>query len=119
MESNKRVLEKDGAPRKDDLIVVTGGGRVVENLALYFKSKGFTNIRAVDKKTPLRVVPTCARHPKPLPRREHQGELPGRTGQQGEVVGDVKGYQLKLRFPASHPIALKRNENRKRSDFVR
>ena len=37
--------------KKDDLIVITGaGGFIAGNLALYFKNKGFTNIRAVDKK---------------------------------------------------------------------
>ena len=34
-----------------DLIVITGaGGFIAGNLVLYFKKKGFTNIRAVDKK---------------------------------------------------------------------
>ena len=50
MESNRRVVEKQ-PPGKDDLIVITGaGGFIAGNLALYFKNKGFTNIRAVDKK---------------------------------------------------------------------
>jgi len=36
---------------KDDLIVVTGaGGFIAGSLVRYFKDKGFTNIRAVDKK---------------------------------------------------------------------
>ena len=36
---------------KDDLIVITGaGGFIAGNLALYFKEKGFTRIRTVDKK---------------------------------------------------------------------
>jgi nucleoside-diphosphate-sugar epimerase len=38
-------------PKKDDLIVITGGGGFIAgNLALYFKNKGFTNLRTVDKK---------------------------------------------------------------------
>lgn len=37
--------------KKDDLIVITGaGGFIAGNLAQYFKKKGFTRIRAVDKK---------------------------------------------------------------------
>jgi len=44
-------VEKDPRINKDDLIVITGaGGFIAGNLALYFKKKGFTNIRAVDKK---------------------------------------------------------------------
>src|ERR1700744_1497844 len=51
MEQKKRVVEKDAPLKKDDLIVITGaGGFIGGNLALYFKKKGFTNIRAVDKK---------------------------------------------------------------------
>jgi nucleoside-diphosphate-sugar epimerase len=47
----KRIVEKDVPLKKDDLIVITGaGGFIAGNLALYFKKKGFTNIRAVDKK---------------------------------------------------------------------
>ena len=47
----QRLVEKDPPLRKDDLIVITGaGGFIAGNLALYFKRKGFTNIRAVDKK---------------------------------------------------------------------
>src|SRR5450432_1111746 len=47
----KRLVEKGPALKKDDLIVITGaGGFIGGNLALYFKKKGFTNIRAVDKK---------------------------------------------------------------------
>jgi GDP-D-mannose 3',5'-epimerase len=47
----KRLVEKDAPLKKDDLIVITGGGGFIGgNLALYFKNKGFTNIRAVDKK---------------------------------------------------------------------
>ncbi len=46
-----RVVEKDAPLRKDDLIVITGaGGFIAGNLALYFKNKGFTRIRGVDKK---------------------------------------------------------------------
>ena len=48
---HKRVVENDPPLQKDDLIVITGaGGFIAGNLALYFKKKGFTNIRAVDKK---------------------------------------------------------------------
>src|SRR5687767_11619810 len=37
--------------KRDDLIVITGGGGFIAgNLALYFSNKGFTRIRAVDKK---------------------------------------------------------------------
>jgi nucleoside-diphosphate-sugar epimerase len=47
----KRLVEKDPALKKEDLIVITGaGGFIGGNLALYFTKKGFTNIRAVDKK---------------------------------------------------------------------
>ncbi|MGN6643617.1 MAG: NAD-dependent epimerase/dehydratase family protein, partial [Verrucomicrobiota bacterium] len=47
----KRAVEKDPQIKKDDLIVITGaGGFIAGNLALYFTKKGFTNIRAVDKK---------------------------------------------------------------------
>ena len=47
----KRLVEKDPPLKKDDLIVITGaGGFIAGNLALYFKKKGFTRIRAVDKK---------------------------------------------------------------------
>ena len=51
MKEIKRIVEKDPPLKKDDLIVITGaGGFIAGNLALYFKKKGFTNIRAVDKK---------------------------------------------------------------------
>jgi nucleoside-diphosphate-sugar epimerase len=51
MEQTKRVVEKDAPLKKDDLIVITGGGGFIGgNLAKYFTKKGFTNIRAVDKK---------------------------------------------------------------------
>ena len=51
MKETKRVVEKDAPPKKDDLIVLTGaGGFIAGNLAQYFRKKGFTNIRAVDKK---------------------------------------------------------------------
>ena len=51
MQNTKRVAEKDAPLKKDDLIVITGaGGFIAGNLALYFHKKGFTNIRAVDKK---------------------------------------------------------------------
>jgi nucleoside-diphosphate-sugar epimerase len=51
MEHKKRIVEKDAPLKKDGLIVITGaGGFIAGNLALYFKKKGLTNIRAVDKK---------------------------------------------------------------------
>src|SRR5712672_95730 len=51
MIEKKRIVEKDAPLKKDDLIVITGAvGFIAGNLALYFKKKGFTNIRAVDKK---------------------------------------------------------------------
>ena len=51
MEQTKRLVEKGPATKKDDLIVITGaGGFIGGNLALHFTKKGFTNIRAVDKK---------------------------------------------------------------------
>jgi len=47
----KRLVEKDATLKKSDLLVITGGGGFIGgNLALYFKKKGFTNIRCVDKK---------------------------------------------------------------------
>jgi nucleoside-diphosphate-sugar epimerase len=46
-----RPIERDPELRRDDLIVITGaGGFIGGNLALHFKNKGFTRIRAVDKK---------------------------------------------------------------------
>jgi GDP-D-mannose 3',5'-epimerase len=51
MQHTKRIVEKDAPMKKDDLIVITGaGGFIGGNLARYFNKKGFTNIRAVDKK---------------------------------------------------------------------
>jgi nucleoside-diphosphate-sugar epimerase len=51
MQEKKRNVEKDAPLKKSDLIVITGaGGFIAGNLVLYFKKKGFTNIRAVDKK---------------------------------------------------------------------
>ena len=47
----KRLVEKGPALKRDDLIVITGaGGFIGGNLAQYFRKKGFTRIRAVDKK---------------------------------------------------------------------
>jgi nucleoside-diphosphate-sugar epimerase len=47
----KRLIEKDPALRKDDLIVIGGaGGFIAGALARYFKKRGFTRIRAIDKK---------------------------------------------------------------------
>jgi GDP-D-mannose 3', 5'-epimerase len=51
MEQQTRVVERDAPMKRDDLIVITGaGGFIAGNLALYFRKKGFTNIRAADKK---------------------------------------------------------------------
>ena len=51
MQEQKRIVEKDAPLKKDDLIVITGaGGFIGGNLALYFRQKGFTCIRAADKK---------------------------------------------------------------------
>jgi nucleoside-diphosphate-sugar epimerase len=46
-----RLVEKDPPLKKDELIVITGaGGFIAGNLAKYFQKRGFTRIRAVDKK---------------------------------------------------------------------
>ena len=51
---NKRVVEKDPKLRKDDLIVIGGGGGFIGGaLARTLHDRGFQRIRAVDKK-PLR-----------------------------------------------------------------
>ena len=51
MKTTKRLVETDLPLKKNDLIVITGaGGFIAGNLALYFRKKGFTRIRAVDKK---------------------------------------------------------------------
>src|ERR1035441_6097735 len=49
---DKQSQVEEGTKRKkNDLIVITGaGGFIAGNLVLYFKQKGFTRIRAVDKK---------------------------------------------------------------------
>jgi GDP-D-mannose 3',5'-epimerase len=48
---HKRLNGKESELGKDDLIVITGaGGFIGGNLAKYFHEKGFTRIRAVDKK---------------------------------------------------------------------
>jgi GDP-D-mannose 3', 5'-epimerase len=48
---NTRLVEKDSKLNRDDLLVITGGGGFIGgNLTKYFKAKGFTRIRAVDKK---------------------------------------------------------------------
>jgi nucleoside-diphosphate-sugar epimerase len=45
------LIEKDPRLKKDDLIVIGGaGGFIAGALARYFSDKGFTRIRAVDKK---------------------------------------------------------------------
>jgi nucleoside-diphosphate-sugar epimerase len=54
MPQHERVIERDAPLKKGDLIVITGaGGFIAGNLARYFRKRGFTRIRAVDKK-PLR-----------------------------------------------------------------
>src|SRR5882724_172274 len=46
-----RKVEQDPKMKKDDLIVITGGGGFIGgNLVRYFVDKGFTRLRAVDKK---------------------------------------------------------------------
>ena len=51
MKETKRLVEAEQPLKKDDLLVITGaGGFIAGNLALYFANRGFTNIRAVDKK---------------------------------------------------------------------
>src|ERR1035441_287751 len=48
---NNRLIKENSPIKKTDSIVITGaGGFIGGNLARYFKRKGFTNIRAVDKK---------------------------------------------------------------------
>src|SRR5712691_3561503 len=49
--THKSLVDRDPFLQKDDLIVITGaGGFIGGNLARYFRGKGFTRIRAVDKK---------------------------------------------------------------------
>jgi GDP-D-mannose 3', 5'-epimerase len=51
MNTTARLVEPDPPLSASDLIVITGaGGFIGGNLALYFRNKGFTRIRAVDKK---------------------------------------------------------------------
>ena len=46
-----RINRKEPELKKDDLIAITGGGGFIGgNLAKYFHERGFTRIRAVDKK---------------------------------------------------------------------
>jgi GDP-D-mannose 3',5'-epimerase len=47
----KRLVEKDSKLKKDDLIAIAGaGGFIGGALVRYFHNKGFTRIRAADKK---------------------------------------------------------------------
>jgi GDP-D-mannose 3', 5'-epimerase len=47
----KQLVEKDPKLKKDDLIVIGGGGGFIGgSLARHFTDKGFTRIRAIDKK---------------------------------------------------------------------
>ena len=49
--TKKRLVEEDPKAKRDDLIVIGGGGGFIGGaLAQYFNKKGFTRIRAVDKK---------------------------------------------------------------------
>ena len=51
MKPTAPIVELDPPPDRNDQIVITGaGGFIGGNLALYFRNKGFTRIRAVDKK---------------------------------------------------------------------
>jgi nucleoside-diphosphate-sugar epimerase len=51
MHAHQRIVERDAPLKPDDLIVITGaGGFIGGNLALHLSNKGFSNIRAVDKK---------------------------------------------------------------------
>ncbi|HRT55657.1 MAG TPA: NAD-dependent epimerase/dehydratase family protein [Candidatus Paceibacterota bacterium] len=51
MQAKKRLVEKDPPLKPDDLIVIAGaGGFIAGNLVRYFQNRGFTRIRAVDKK---------------------------------------------------------------------
>jgi nucleoside-diphosphate-sugar epimerase len=51
MKATPRPIEKDTPTRKNDLLVITGaGGFIAGNLVRYFRKRGFTRIRAVDKK---------------------------------------------------------------------
>jgi nucleoside-diphosphate-sugar epimerase len=62
-------------PNKDDLIVIGGaGGFIAGALARYFKDRGFTRIRAVDKKP----LPSGINEPRrrvALPRPERRRQL--------------------------------------------
>ena len=84
MPERKRVVEKDAPLKKDDLIVITGaGGFIAGNLALYFKKKGFTNIRAVDKKPLYEWYLHVPGVRESLPGREPGGQLPARLRRRG------------------------------------
>jgi GDP-D-mannose 3',5'-epimerase len=49
--TNKRVVDTELKLKKDDLIVIAGaGGFIGGSLARYYRDRGFTRIRAVDKK---------------------------------------------------------------------
>jgi nucleoside-diphosphate-sugar epimerase len=49
--ANSRLAAEDPWPGKDELIVIAGaGGFIGGNLAKYFRERGFTRLRAVDKK---------------------------------------------------------------------
>lgn len=51
MEVQKRLVEKDPPLKPDDLLVIAGaGGFIAGNLVRYFQNRGFTRLRAVDKK---------------------------------------------------------------------
>jgi nucleoside-diphosphate-sugar epimerase len=49
--ANPRPIETHAAARKNEILVITGaGGFIAGNLVRYLRKKGFTRIRAVDKK---------------------------------------------------------------------
>ncbi len=51
MKTAARIVEPDPTLSQNDPIIITGaGGFIGGNLALYFRNRGFTRIRAVDKK---------------------------------------------------------------------
>ena len=80
----KRLVEKDPPLKKDDLIVITGaGGFIAGNLALYFTKKGFTRIRAVDKKPLYEWYLHVPGVEEPLPRRQPRGQLPSHLRRRG------------------------------------
>jgi Fic family protein len=74
------------------------------------------------------VRQALAQHQEPIPVQQLQKLSGIRTAKissalaelsnNGEVVHDARGYQLKLPLPVSRPIDPKGNRNGKHSDFV-